>query len=220
MGILRPNGPRLGALDDLVSPSKLVTSPRHKGPGAEADTTCGSGELDTMHAPCNANPPSVGARFTAMWNSGASCAALCFLVGRSSNCLMFGGQVFVASLCFWTHGKLLPITFGSLTHNILSPQSDLLVRDFVVSPFDTISRTLNMAIHPHSRSRVGCAQQIVLQFTQVVDLIFHVQRGHRGYIIFPSSFTLPFCTWLWWCLTTNKVLHYCRNIRPTWVRFC
>ena len=158
-----------------------------------------------MHAPCNADPPSVGPRFTAMWNSSAGCAALHFLVGGSSNCLMFSRQVFIASLHFWTHGKLLPITFSSLTHNILSPQSDLLVRDFMVSPFDTISHALNMAIRPHSRSRVGRAQQIVLQFTQVVDLVFHVRRGHRGYIIFLSSFTLPFCVQLWWCLTTNKV---------------
>ena len=204
-GILRPNGPRSGALDNLVPPSKLVISPRRKGPGAEADATCGSGELDTTHAPCNADPPSVGARFTAIWNSGAGCATLGFLVGGSSNRLAFGGQVFVASLRFWTHGKFLPITFSSSTHNILSPQCHLLVRDFAVSPFDTISRALNMAICLHSRSRVGRAQQIVLQFTQVVDLVFHVRRGCRGYIIFPSSFTLPFCTRLWWCLTTNKV---------------
>ena len=121
-GILRPNGPRSSVLVDSMVPSEPVTSSRSKGPGVEADATCGSEELDTTRSPCNADPPGVGANFTAIWNSGAGCAALCFLVGGSSNILMFGGQVFVASLRFWTHGKLLPIAFSFLTHNILSPQ--------------------------------------------------------------------------------------------------
>ena len=96
MGMLRPIDVGFGALQDFMSPSNLVTSSRREGPGAEADATCGYGELDTTHAPCNAGPPGVGAKFTAIWNSGTACAALCFLVGGSSNSLMFGGQDFVA----------------------------------------------------------------------------------------------------------------------------
>ena len=115
MHILQPNGPRSSVLDNSMVPYKLVISSRCKGPGVEANTTCGSKELDTTHTPCNTDPPGMGAKFTAIGNSGASCAASCFLVGGLSNNLMFGRQVFITSLHFWTHGKLLLIAFNCLT---------------------------------------------------------------------------------------------------------
>src|ERR1700677_2745530 len=95
MYTLRPTGRGSGALQDAILPSKVSSSGR-KGPGAEVDPTCRNGEFDTTHAPCNAGPPGMGAKFTAIWNSGTGTAALVFFVGGLSNFLMFGRQVFVA----------------------------------------------------------------------------------------------------------------------------
>ena len=112
-----------------------MTCSGRKGPGAEADPTCGNG---------------------------AGCVVFCFFTRGQSSRFMLGGQAFVARPRVCARGQFWPIAFIYLTYDVFGPQRHLTVRDLAMASLDAFLCDLHPAISFHSGLGVECACQVVL----------------------------------------------------------